>query len=378
MENHCQNRDSGNSIVASLASGAAMPVDGNTRTLETPRIDELPLYLALERIFMPFATRQRDLAFKEQTGRSLYEGADDDRLQFVHYTSAEAALSIINTKRMWMRNTSCMSDYREVQHGFDILQKYFLDKERAAKFTAALDACAPGVAQEAIKIFDQWWTHPAVSTRFNTYITSLSMHWAHENQHGRLSMWRAFGAQSTPRVAVVFSLPKFTAVQAADALNLLFSPVAYLPEKHVHKVIEEVISNVHENCDFLQSVDRTTVLNAVFNMFIAGVTCLKHEGFHEEREWRAIYSPKRNPSSLMDFAVEVVGGVPQPVYKIPLDATVNPALATLDFARIFDRIIIGPSPYPWPMFQAFVEALTKSGVSDAAQRVSLSLIPIRM
>jgi hypothetical protein len=34
--------------------------------------------------------------------------------------------------------------------------------------------------------------------------------------------------------------------------------------------------------------------------------------------------------------------------------------------------------YPWPMYEAFVEALTKSGVSDAAQRVSLSLIPIRM
>ena len=91
---------------------------------------------------MPFATRQRDLAFKQQTGRSLYEGANDDRLQFVHYTSADAALSIIKTKRMWMRNTSCMSDYREVQHGFDILQKYFLDKERVAKFAAALDACA--------------------------------------------------------------------------------------------------------------------------------------------------------------------------------------------------------------------------------------------
>lgn len=183
---------------------------------------------------------------------------------------------------------------------------------------------------------------------------------------------------NTPRVVVVFSLPEFTARQAADAFNLLFSPVAYLPEEHVHKIIEEVISNVHEYCYLLQSVDRSYVLNTALNMFIAGVTCLKHEGFHEEREWRSIYSPKRNPSSLMDFATEVVGGVPQPIYKIPLDATVNPALATLDFARIFDRMIIGPSPYPWPMVEPYAEALTKSGVSDAAQRVSLSLIPIRM
>lgn len=123
-----------------------------------------------------------------------------------------------------------MSDYREVQHGFDILQRYFLDKDRAARFSAALDACAPGVAHEAIKLFDQWWAHPAVSTRFTTYISSLSLHWKHENQHGRLSMWRAFGNQSTPRVALIFSLPTFTAAAAADALKLLFSPVAYLPE----------------------------------------------------------------------------------------------------------------------------------------------------
>jgi hypothetical protein len=331
----------------------------------------------LERIFMPYATRQRDEAYKEQTGKSLYEGPNDDPLRFVHYTSAEAALSIIRTKRIWMRNTSCMSDYREVQHGFDILQRYFSDKEKSDKFSAALDACAPGVAQEAIKIFGQWWAHPEVSTRFNTYITSISLHRLDEDQHGRLSMWRAFGGQNTARVAFVFSLPKFTAAAASDALNLLFSPVAYLTEAEVHGVIEEVISSVHASCDFLRSVDRGAVLGTVFSMFIAGVTCLKHEGFHEEREWRAIYSPKRAPSSFMDFSIEVIGGVPQPVYKIPLDATVNPAFAPLDFATIFDRVIIGPSPYPWPIFEAFVATLRKSGVSDAAKRVFVSSIPIR-
>ena len=80
----------------------------------------------------------------------------------------------------------------------------------------------------------------------------------------------------------------------------------------------------------------------------------------------------------MDFSIEVIGGVPQPIYKIPLDVTVDPVLATLDFVGIFERVIIGPSPYPWPMYEAFVETLTKGGVSDAAQRVFVSSIPIRM
>ena len=40
--------------------------------------------------------------------------------RFVHYTSADNALKIIRTKRLWMRNTTCMADYREVEHGYQI------------------------------------------------------------------------------------------------------------------------------------------------------------------------------------------------------------------------------------------------------------------
>ena len=79
----------------------------------------------------------------------------------------------------------------------------------------------------------------------------------------------------------------------------------------------------------------------------------------------------------METTIEVVSGVPQPIYKVPLDASVDPVIASLDFATVFDRLIIGPSLYPWPMFEAFVEALTKSGVADAAGRVWVSEIPIR-
>ena len=67
--------------------------------------------LRLEAIFMPHATRRRSI---------LYENGTKDYARFVHYTSAEAALSIIRGKRVWMRNTTCMADYREVQHGYDI------------------------------------------------------------------------------------------------------------------------------------------------------------------------------------------------------------------------------------------------------------------
>jgi len=117
----------------------------------------------------------------------------------------------------------------------------------------------------------------------------------------------------------------------------------------------------------------------VFLMLVAAVTCLKHEGFREEREWRAIYSPYRLPSSLMECSTKVVGGVPQAVYSIPFDETVSRALSELEFSRIFDRLIIGPTPYAFPICEAMTAALTEAGIPPevAKQKVFVSGIPIR-
>jgi hypothetical protein len=339
--------------------------DNNPAPGPTP--EQLQTLLHLEQIFMPQAKRQRDEAYKRRA--QLGEDADQE-LRFVHYTSAEAALKIIKSKRLWMRNTNCMADYREVQHGFDILNGFFSDKPKTDAFIAALDACVPGVAQEAITLFNRWWN----DIRFNTFITSVSEHDDAEDLHGRLSMWRAFG-MSTARVAVVFKVPKVSA--GALALRLIFSPVAYLTEEQTHAVLAEVIANLGTSRDFLTSIDRQLVVEVVFMMLLAGVTCLKHEGFREEREWRAIYCPRFYSSPLMESAIEVVGGVPQLIYKLPLDVKASPALADLEFSRMFHRLIIGPSPYPWPMFEAFRTALTEAGVGDAQNRVWSSGIPIR-
>jgi hypothetical protein len=301
-------------------------------------LEQFQLGVRLEGIFMPYARRQRD---------GLYDSGAKPAARFVHYTSAEAALKIIESKRVWMRNTTCMADYREVQHGFEMFERFFSDEKRNKEFYAALDAVSPNIAAEAIYLFNQWWNN----IRFNTYITSISEHDDREDLHGRLSMWRAFGG-TTARVALVLRLPWFSG-GGAEALNLMFSPVAYLREEEAQAVMADVIGNVRANVDFLRSVERALVVNAVFNMLSAGVTCLKHEGFLEEREWRVIYAPHRSPSPLMESSIEVVGGIPQIIYKLPLDREKSDVLADLDLARLFDRVIIGPSQFSWPMYEAF-------------------------
>jgi hypothetical protein len=328
-----------------------------------PEITEEQKTLAkrLHGIFMPHARKEFDAIYK-----------DPDRpIRFVHYTTAAAAINIIKTKRIWTRNTNCMSDYREVQHGFDMLASFFQNETKRNSFLQALDAVAPGVAQESITLFDQSFH----DIRFNTYIASLSEHDDYEDSHGRLSMWRAFGGRNAARVAIVLRIPQIS--PAPLALHAVFSPIAYMNEAQVHAELDAIVQNVQRETDFLRTVDRQVLINTIFLMFLAAAACSKHEGFLEEREWRILYSPDRWPSPIVESSTETIDGVPQLIYKIPLDVSASPALEQIDFARMFDRLIIGPSPYPWVMYRAFVEALKSAGVADADQRVVASNIPIR-
>ena len=221
----------------------------------TPEQQELTRHM--ERIFTPHATRQRAALL----GSSL-EGT---HARFVHYTSAEAALNIIKTKRFWMRNTNCMSDYREVQLGYDLFKGFFSEPTNAKLFIEALDSCVPGVAHEAVAVFDQTWN----DMRLNTYITCMSEHSESEDSHGRLSMWRALGG-NVARVGMVFKVPSIS--QGSLALHLLFSPVAYLSETGISNVMNEVIANIQKEKEFLRTLDRTIIVGHIFLMLMAGVT----------------------------------------------------------------------------------------------------------
>ena len=128
---------------------------------ENPELtrEEIERLIKLEAIFMPHSRRQREEAYRNQ-GKCFTE---KQPIRLVHYTSAASALSIIKSKCIWMRNATCMADYQEVQHGFDILYRFFSDGLSNNPFVRSLDACVQGAATEAINTFNQWWQH----IRFN-------------------------------------------------------------------------------------------------------------------------------------------------------------------------------------------------------------------
>lgn len=316
-------------------------------------------FTELASIFMPHATQNRRRRYPK----------GERTAKFVHYTSADSAIKIIDSRRIWMRNTQCMADYREVSHGHDMLLHA---KEKLDELVRELDQIAPNAAQGALQQYDS----AMHNIRFSTYVASVSEHDPGDDPYGKLSMWRAFGNNAIGRVALVFSVPWLA--DATSELKVIFSPVAYLNKQDVTVEIDNIIHLVRERNAFLREVPPLWIYGTFFVMLLAAVTCTKHRGFIEEREWRVIYSPlvPGMRSELIEQETQCVFGVPQLVQKLPIDGRV-PAAAEIDFTRMFDHLIIGPSQYSMPIAHACIEALGRAGISDAAKRIIISDIPIR-
>jgi hypothetical protein len=269
-----------------------------------------------------------------------------------------------------MRNTTCMSDYREVSHGHDALNRFFaIDGSREA-FHAAVNGCFPNLAEETL-----WHLAQSRQTaQLQTYTTSISEHDNREDAHGRLSMWRAFGSSSA-RVAMVIRVD--LDIGKNISLGAELSPVAYFTDQEFAIQLNKVIANIRENQEYLRGIERQVLQAQLSAMLASAAICLKHEGFHEEREWRVIHSPTRHSAEHIQFSIEVIGGLPQRVYKIPLRSSAEAGITGLDPDELIDRVIIGPTQYPFAMFDAFVSVLTDAGVREAANRVVISQIPVR-
>ena len=295
----------------------------------------------------------------------------DGERKLVHYTSAANAIKIINSGEIWMRNSMCMADFSEVQHGHDNLIDFFTDDGRKQRFFDALNNCHDGVAQEAIKLFDDHWN--SIST--NTFITCVSEHDPiSEDAHGRLSMWRAFGKGE---VGVAFVLNTEAFLSESDVLKAYSSPVSYLTRGEFGDAMQSVIAGIERGQEFLKCTPRDQILSFTFNMLLFATTCSKHPGFLEEQEWRIIHLPDQHPSTVLKKSIETVGGIPQIVYKIPLQDIPDQGFVGAEIPKLVNKVIIGPSEFDVAVYSALELALGANGVENPGSVIGFSSIPLR-
>lgn len=296
-----------------------------------------------------------------------HKEAIESNRRFVHYTSAEVAMSIITNNEIWMRNSTCMNDFSEVEYGLNCLRNAYMSPT-GERFKNTLNGIFPEISAEIESLFNSW----VPNMQSDTYLTCVSEHSNDEDNLGRLSMWRAYGKPT----GVAQVIKNEAMLSTSDVLKAYSSPVAYTDVNGVSDQLNLITEGIIRNIEIIKLVGRETIKNYVFNVFKFAIVSIKHPGFKEEKEWRIVYIPAMEHSSTIRKDIRAVNGIPQQIYKIPLiDIHEHNYLTSIP--NILDRIIIGPVQYPWAVYKAFVELLTSVGVSDAIKRVFNSQIPLR-
>jgi hypothetical protein len=312
----------------------------------------------LNDIFFP-QTQSRIREFKESASR------------FVHYTSAEAAMNIRRKREFWMREPTCMNDFSEVQHGLNCIIRTYRGDQAGLRFQEALNGLFDGVTTHIERNFDL----SVPTLKAESYLACLSEHLqsGREDEFGRLSMWRAYCGNSG--VAIVMNAAPI--LDGPGVLKVVTSPVEYLDDAGFARVLEKIAENIRNETEYLKRFGRDGVVNVVLAMLRIAALSTKHPGFHEEREWRVIYSPIFESTSNLERSIESVSGIPQTVLKLPLKSLPDGRATGAELPGLIDKIVIGPTQYPLAIHKAFVNLLREAEVPDPEKKVVISWLPLR-
>ena len=298
-----------------------------------------------------------------------FEQLKNEEFKFAQYTSADAVASIIKNQQVWLRNSRCMNDYSEIQHGLNCLIAAYQNNDPRNKLKSLLEQLFSGSTKKLEDLFNGWIPH----FQDDTYITCLSEHPANENQYGRLSMWRAYGGNQS--VAVVLNTEVFTS--ETDILYANIYPVSYLSLEEFNEKFFGISERMEGNMEFLATLTEAAVLNILFELFRGFSVSLKHPGFSEEREWRVVYMPTFRPSKHIKMEIESINGIPQEICKIPLKDFTEEGFVGASIPKLINRIIIGPNDDQIILRKSFVKLLESAGCQNAQNMVCASGIPLR-
>ena len=304
------------------------------------------------KIFFPYHDRQ-------------HRRIKDDGVRFAHYTCADTAFKMIKNQEIWLRNVALMSDYNEFEHGKHFLIKLFEESLEGQEMRQVFNEIAAGTFDSTYTNFKSW--APIIKNDF--YVSSFSEHENKEDDIGKLSMWRAYGANTG--VAIVFKQEFFNTI---SNYGLDFSSVAYLEPAKIKQEIAHLTESITNNISAIKTLPNASLKLFIFNILRFAALCNKHIGFAEEKEWRLTATASIH-SHLIHHEIETINGTPQQILKIRV-ADSHPY--NLQFKDMIDKIIIGPCQYPSAIFNSIASALSGIGCDNPKKIMHISDIPLRI
>jgi Protein of unknown function (DUF2971) len=308
------------------------------------------------------------LSYHEERTKEFRE----NKRSLAQYTSADAALKIIKSEEIWLRRSSMMNDFSEIQHGENCL-RYSL-REHREKFETVLKGIAVGSDVRILEQLDEL----VKKAKTTTFLASFSEHggnsYENESSYGRLSMWRAYGGKSG--IALVFNRTA-NLDETASTSGAFLSPVVYCTEKDFSQKFGELLQRIQDSQNELKLLRAETFELWVSMAVIHSLLSSKHVGFSEEREWRLIYTPLSGSSSHIRFEIETIGGIPQKVGKFPLRNNKELGLKGIELKELLQEVIVGPTDFSFEISEAILCELRVKGIADCRQKVRESGIPFR-
>ena len=263
-----------------------------------------------------------------------------------------------------------MNDFREFEHGKDVLVKLLDDSEEGQALKNIFNVINPEVFDKTYSNFKKWG--PFIKNDF--YISCFSEDKNKDDDIGKLSMWRAYGANTG--VAIIFKADLFDKICTKYGLD--FSNVSYLEKNELKKEIKRLTEAISSNIEQIKSSlsDPVTLSFYLFNIFRFSALCNKHLVFNEEKEWRLIATASQTiKNDLIVQEIETIRGIPQNIIKIRLKGI---KLSDLLFKDMISKVIIGPCQHPSLIRNSITTALREIGFTEPEKIIHISDIPLRI
>ena len=289
--------------------------------------------------------------------------------RLVHYTSAEALVLVLKSRRWRLRNAKLMNDFSEIQHGLNCLREAW-NSPIGETFRAWTEKLWPNLNEELVALFDGH----AFGIENRTFITSLSEHEDDEDILGRLSMWRAYGGKAG--VAIVLNPTIFGS--ETEKMAVFSAPVIYQTPEEFHVWFAQWFEFLKSNEELLSTLPIPEAKGWLFYCFRMFCLCTKHPGFREEKEWRVFHTPQLDGTSKwISGKIETIHGIPQELFELSLQDDIDLGVIGVAPNTLINRIIIGPCEAPMMVHFALLEALREADVEEPEAKIFVSLIPLR-
>jgi hypothetical protein len=288
-----------------------------------------------------------------------------------HYTSLSSLESILKTDEIWFSNPLFMNDVEEIIFGIvhgitkirdnSEIKKSLVTSNRYDMFGQILD--------HYIQDFEERYL-------IDTYVFCLSEH-NPENLDGMLSMWRGYGGNGKG-AALVLDTSKIGVV---DDSPIWILRVSYGSQDRRFEWLDQIASKFARTVAENDIPDEQIYLatHALFDRIKLFPLSTKHDGFKEEREWRAVYLSDRDDSGRLKHMQHYLNGPRGVEPKLKLKLEPMEGVTALDFLpkNILANILLGPSTSSALAVRSVERMLDLIQKPELKDRLVASTIPLR-